>query len=213
MFRVVNGQNLTDEQYQIFTVKYNNGVKIKDIMKDMDLTYNQYRKLLKMGVENKDIIQRKHSNKKARGKNTNAKYYYYNKSSNRYVVKNPITRCTKSFINEVDAKNYVEKIRENNWKEVGPNRRNVPYNSPNAFLIEVEIEYNRNNLGYFRVKDSVYPYNKRKCYEYRYRDESKKYHKLFAMTIEDLKEKVLSNNLPWMSRTEMKDYLDKEKKL
>mgnify|MGYP003553496874 CR=1 FL=1 len=33
------------------------------------------------------------------------------------------------------------------------------------------------------------------------------------MTIEDLKEKVLSNNLPWMSRDEMKDYLDKEKKL
>ena len=203
MFRVVNGKNLTDEEYQIFVSKYNNNTKVKDIIKEMDLTYNQYRKLLKMGVENKDVIKRKHSNKKRRGENTNAKYYYYNKASNRYVVKNPITRCTKSFLNEIDAKNYVEKIKENNWKDIGPIRRNVPYNSPNAFLIEV----------YFRVKDSIYPYNKQKCYEYRYRDKSKKYHKLFAMTIEDLKEKVLSNNLPWMSRSEMKDYLDKEKKL
>lgn len=212
MFRVVNGKDLTDEEYQIFVSKYNNNIKVKDIIKEMDLTYNQYRRLLNMAIENNAVIKRGHNNKKRRGQNTNAKYYYYDKRTKKYVVYNPVTKYVKLFYNEIDAKKYVEKIRKNNWTDTEFNRKNVPYNNPDAFLIEVEIEYNRNDIGYFRVKQSKQRSKDGLYFEYRYRDEFKKYHKLFAITIEDLKEKVLSNNLPWMSKKEMKAYIDKKMK-
>lgn len=214
MFRVVDGKELTEEQYQIFVSKYkNNDIRVKQIRDDMGITYGEYRRLLEMGVERGDLEKRHRNNVKTRGKN-NAKYYSYNKRANRYVVKNPITEKSRLFPTEKQAKEYVKRIKNNNWIDEEPVKKYTPRCGPLSFPLEVRKEYYGNKVGYFRVKKtSQTTKDGSQYYCYRYYDDLKKYHGLFSTSIEALKEKVSSKNLPWMNKDEMYNFLKEEEML